>query len=122
MKRKPNKKQKVKALEESVRKYWSYRTMGPEEIEESLGFKGCTCCQLIRDKSLSPAESNQYPCDRGCPIYGHTGDMHCSGTPYADFLTEVIELNSGVEENPHFLKAALRRELRFLIEVLRGAK
>lgn len=54
----------------------------------------------------------------GCPVYEHTGKIHCGGTPYSDFYAGPIPISGHSPEDREELTQQAQAELDFLRSLL----
>ena len=107
-----------KALNKSI-KHWErlFKVETFEEIEnEGIGSEHCALCELFD----TPEGCR---CEKGCPIYEHTGEMFCANTPYTEvaFLYDILKWDLVREDEKEqylikFKEDALK-ELLFLKEL-----
>jgi len=68
-----------KALEESIDEKWIPIAEG-KEVDE--GTNDCPLCKLF-----------YYQHCKGCPIFEHTGKIHCVGTPYQKWTNHQMKVH-----------------------------
>ena len=109
------KKKIEKALNKSI-KHWERLSKVEtfEEVEnEGIGAFHCALCKLFDTPEVCR-------CEKGCPVYEHTGEMFCANTPYpqaAMTYNAIIWDSQTEEEEKQYLiefKEAALKELLFL--------
>jgi len=95
----------VDALVGSIRK-WQRIVSG---VEADRGANNCPLCKMFYSKW--PARCV------GCPVYSHTRQEECRGTPFWDFISTCTDYDNRWADTPA-LRAAAAEELHFLVGLL----
>jgi len=100
----------LQALKESIA-HWERLASGKRLNKEEPNAKYCALCGLYNQ----PVMPHDERCE-GCPVFEHTGEQFCDGTPYAGVERMMIADDFSLDSN-QFKKAALK-ELNFLKSLL----
>lgn len=83
------------------------------------GTSNCPLCQMFYDSDEYDDEGNLRDCI-GCPVYDHTGEDNCCGTPFARWAMLVRDqsVETGRYAQDVVARDAAQAELDFLISLL----
>ena len=102
----------IEALRESI-KHWERLSTGKRRPSENVGRCDCSLCSLFNREDIP----YQFKC-LDCPVYQHTGQMFCEGTPFirAQEIAEDCEKDEPLDTAE--FKEAAAEELEFLKSLL----